>query len=236
MLASKKSMCLSVFAVVVCGLPVVDAVAGEFPVRGAIPFSTYDTDGDGLVSEEEFKAAHEKRAEALAAQGRPVRRPYNENYFSQLDTNDDGQLTEDELSGGWQARKERRWGMNAGPDSDSGMGAPAGFGMRRGRDMPSFADYDLNGDGKVLPQEFDEVRAKRLDELEQRYLKKRQQEESFSFSGTDTNGDGELDEAEFSARQGQNPRWKPAAVEAPKAETTEVPATDEGGTQSGMSQ
>lgn len=69
----------------------------DFPVRGPVPFATYDTNGDGYVSEEEFYAVRDARKTEKEAQGYPMRNADNAPAFSALDKDKDGKLTELEL-------------------------------------------------------------------------------------------------------------------------------------------
>jgi Ca2+-binding EF-hand superfamily protein len=83
--------------------------------RGPIPFTVYDKDGNGLISEEEFDTVRGERMAKRAAEGRPMRGAANAPTFSQFDTNSDGQLTEDELVAGQEAQMQKRRGMGMGP-------------------------------------------------------------------------------------------------------------------------
>ncbi|MCF7822017.1 MAG: hypothetical protein K9M17_06205, partial [Mariprofundaceae bacterium] len=60
----------------------------EAPVRGPAPFSAYDEDGSGSISEDEFDALHKKRVAARAAAGGHVHGAANPPSFSDFDTND----------------------------------------------------------------------------------------------------------------------------------------------------
>ena len=118
--------------------------------------------------------------------------------FSKFDTDGDGQLSKDELATGQTAQMENRRSM--------GMGQGRGMskGMRMGRNMPVYSDYDLNGDGKIIEQEFNEARAKRITErVKQNYLMKNLKNAA-PFSDIDTNGNGEVSAEEFAAHQLQH--------------------------------
>lgn len=171
--------------------------SGEIPARGPIPFTSYDKDSNGLVSEEEFNAVREERISTRAAEGRPMIGAAMALSFSEFDTNGDGQLTQDELLAGQKTQMEKFKGV--------GMRRGQGRGMRRGmgigRNMPTFSEYDLDGDGKIVENEFNEARSKRISErVQQGYLMKNIVNAP-SFSDIDTNGDGEISTEEFTAHQ-----------------------------------
>ena len=67
--------------------------------------------------------------------------------------------------------------------------------------MPSFADFDLNNDGKISAEEFTEARTARISE---RATKGRQMTglaNAASFADIDTNNDGSISSEEFLAYQ-----------------------------------
>lgn len=172
----------------------------ELPVRGPIPFTAYDQDSSGFITEDEFNAAREKRMAALAADGRPMRGAASAPSFSAFDTNADGQLNPDELAAGQNAQMEKRRSMGYGMGQGQGMGN----GMNMGRNMPEFSEFDLNGDGKILEEEFYEARNKRMSERAQQGYQMKNAGMAPPFSAVDTNGDGEVTAEEFSAHQSQN--------------------------------
>ncbi len=96
-------------------------LAQEMPVRGPIPFATYDQNGDGTVSETEFYDVRGKRMEQRAQEGRPMRNAGNAPDFTYFDADKNGRLTPQELTEGQNRRmQERRGGM--GPGMGGGMG------------------------------------------------------------------------------------------------------------------
>lgn len=81
------------------------------------------------------------------------------------------------------------------------QGGGPGMGMGMGRNMPTFSEYDLNGDGKIVEQEFNEARAKRMGERAQQGFPMRNAGNAPAFKEMDQNGDGALSAEEFAAHQ-----------------------------------
>ena len=67
--------------------------------------------------------------------------------------------------------------------------------------MPAFHDFDLNKDGKVTEEEFNEARAARIADRAQKGYPMRGLANASSFAEIDTNHDGTLSPAEFAAHQ-----------------------------------
>ncbi|HRE55609.1 MAG TPA: EF-hand domain-containing protein [Candidatus Competibacter sp.] len=82
-------------------------------------------------------------------------------------------------------------------------GYPQGMGQGMGRNLPSFADYDVDGDGKIVEQEFNQSRAKRISERAQQGYRMRNIANAPAFQAIDRDGDGAIDAGEFSAHQSQ---------------------------------
>lgn len=187
--------------------------AADLPFRGPIPFDAYDSDGNGAVSEAEFNAARAERVQQRAGSGMPMRNAGNAPVFSAFDSNGDGQLSRDELAAGQRAQMGQRGGMGPGggmgmgPGGGKGMGPGGGMGMGPGsgrgpgRNMPAFADYDLNGDGSIGEQEFYEARGKRIGERAQQGYAMRNLGNAPAFGDVDSNGNGTIDPAEFAHHQ-----------------------------------
>lgn len=111
--------------------------------HGPPPFTEFDKDGDGFVSEEEFNSTRAARMAAMAEAGRPMKGAATAPSFSDLDTDGDGRLSEAELIAGQKAHRKAMREQHKGPDGD-GMA----------KNMPTFADLDLNGDGCIDAEEF----------------------------------------------------------------------------------
>jgi hypothetical protein len=67
--------------------------------------------------------------------------------------------------------------------------------------MPAFADFDLNKDGKITEEEFNEARAARIADRAQKGYPMRGMGNAASFADIDTNRDGTLSPAEFATHQ-----------------------------------
>jgi len=115
------------------------------------PFTDFDQDGDGFVSEDEFNSTRAARMAAMAEAGKPMKGAATAPAFSDLDTDGDGQLNEAELTAGQQAHMKAMREQHAGHDGGEGMG--------KGMKMPTFGDLDTNGDGCINADEFAEHQA-----------------------------------------------------------------------------
>lgn len=184
------------------GMASSSALAVSVPARGPIPFAAFDKDGNGSVSADEFNTVHAERMAARAAEGRPMRGAANAPSFTDFDSNGDGQLTPAELSAGQQAhmKKQRMMMKEKAGRTNQGMGM--------GRNMPAFTDFDLNGDGKVVAEEFDEARAKRIAERAQQGYQMKNLAHAPTFVQLDTNKDGAINPEEFAAHKAQRLQQK----------------------------
>lgn len=179
------------------GLSPISALAESAPPRGPISFTAFDQDGNGLVSEDEFYSVRGERMAERAAEDRPMYGAANAPSFPAFDTDGDGQLTPAELTAGQRAQMENRRMMGKAHGMDRSME------MGRDRNMPAFADFDLNGDGKVVAREFEEAKAKRIAERTQQGYPMRKLANAPSFDELDSDGDGTISPEEFSAHQAQ---------------------------------
>ncbi len=82
--------------------------------------------------------------------------------------------------------------------------------------MPSYADFDLDGDGKIVEQEFNQAHAKRMGEMAAEGRQMKHAGECPGFAGIDTNDDGEISEQEFATHQAEH-RAKMQKMKAEKA-------------------
>ena len=179
-----------------------------------MPFSALDLNADGAVSQQEFEAAHSQRRKAPRVEGKSSRRNVDPPRFSDFDQNNDGSLNQEELIQGQNKRRAQRQqemdGAGRGSDwnrgPDRGMAPRNGPGMPkgRGRNMPAFSEFDLNGDGSLHQQEFEQARAQRIrDRLQQGY-RMRNLQNAPSFTDIDTDGNGLVTPREFTAAQARH--------------------------------
>ena len=77
-------------------------------------------------------------------------------------------------------------------------------GMGKGNNMPSFADFDLDGDGKIVSDEFYKARAERIAKHAQEGRKMKGLENAPTFEDIDTNSDGSISAEEFAAHQAEH--------------------------------
>lgn len=169
----------------------IQAQPEAIPDRGPIPFSAYDRDGDGYISEGEFNSTRSERMEQRAAEGRPMRGAAGAPSFSGFDQDGDGRLTPDELAAGQQMQMQQRRGMQ---------------GEMAGDQRPSFSDFDLDGDGKVLEKEFYEARNQRISKRVEEGRPMKNLGNAPAFTDIDADGNGEISPEEFAAHHLQRRR------------------------------
>lgn len=183
-----------------CLLPL-SVSAQTMPQRGPIPFAEFDLDNNGVISEAEFNQVRSERRAAKAQQGTPMKGAAGAPSFKAFDTDGDGQITPQELTAGRQAQREKRRDMG-GQGMGSGMGG--GKGMGKGMNMPAFSDFDLNGDGAIEEQEFNDAHAARIQERAEQGYQMRNIGSAPSFGDIDLNNDGKVDADEFARHQAQH--------------------------------
>ncbi|MBA6225053.1 hypothetical protein H4J51_13780 [Colwellia sp. MB02u-18] len=127
------------------------SLSADLPVHGPTTFATYDSNGDGVISEQEFdQVRSERMATKKSGKGHsmePGRRKAdgmskgrNMASFTKFDLNGDGVILKQEFSDARAARKK--------------AGVKQGYPMRNLANAPSFEDIDSDGNGKILSEEF----------------------------------------------------------------------------------
>jgi hypothetical protein len=87
------------------------ATGADIPERGPIPFAAMDSNGDGYVSSEEFRAAHDARFAAREAELKKRIEQYRKmerQFYSDMDANQDGKVTHEEFEAFRAKRMEQR--------------------------------------------------------------------------------------------------------------------------------
>ena len=70
--------------------------------------------------------------------------------------------------------------------------------------MPTFSDFDLDGNGVITEQEFNEGHAKKMSEMAAEGRQMKGAESCPGFAGIDGNEDGGISEEEFAAHQAEH--------------------------------
>lgn len=91
-----------------------------------------------------------------------------------------------------------------GAMGSDGRGMGPGGGDARQDNMPTFADFDLDGDGKISEAEFTEARTARISDRAQQGYQMRGLVNAPSFADVDTDNDGSISPEEFEAYQAEH--------------------------------
>lgn len=164
-------------------------LAQDLPLRGPIPFTSFDKNNDGSISKDEFYNTRAVRKSKKESQGMPMRNAANAPDFSVLDSDNDGKLSKVELLEG-QNKQMQKNRANRGPGQRA---------MRR--NMPTFESFDLNSDGHLTQNEMNEARAKRMQLKTSQGKMLRNSGNKSKFSDIDTDNDGKVSKQEFNSNQ-----------------------------------
>ncbi|MEN8177541.1 MAG: EF-hand domain-containing protein [Pseudomonadota bacterium] len=175
------------------------AQATEIPARGPMPFAAFDSDYNGVITEQEFMQTHAKRQTLREAQGRRNRVLPDAQMFHGFDTDGDGVLNQAELSAGQTSQQQGRVGMQ-----HPGLPTGESRGLNRGRNMPKFTDFDMDQNGLMTEDEFIEGRGKRISERAKQGYMMRGLQHARPFAEIDADGDGLVNPEEFAAAQAQH--------------------------------
>jgi hypothetical protein len=116
------------------------------PHHCPVPFTDFDKDTDGSISEDEFNSTRAAHMAAMAEAGKPMKGAATAPSFSELDTDGSGGLSEAELTAGHQAHMKAM--------REHGGAAGQGMGMGKGMNEPASTDIDTTGDGCISAEEF----------------------------------------------------------------------------------
>lgn len=70
-----------------------------------------------------------------------------------------------------------------------------------GRNMPSFSEFDTNGDGKITQTEFESTQQKRMSQKAEMGKMMRNAGNASAFKDIDTDNNGQIDKKEFDSHQ-----------------------------------
>jgi Ca2+-binding EF-hand superfamily protein len=208
----RKSISLVLLALATGGLMGSSVQAAENAKHAPPAFADFDLDGDGFISEDEFNTFRGQRMAARAAEGKKMKGAASAPAFTDIDTDGDGQLNPEELAAAQKARQEKMHAMGEGHGQGKGNGHGEGEGKCIGQGacqgmkgtMPTFTDFDLNGDGKITETEFNEGHAKKMSEMAAEGRSMKHAGNAPGFTGIDSNNDGEISEQEFAAHQAEH--------------------------------
>lgn len=158
---------------------------------GPIPFAVFDRDNNGFISQQEFASTHAERWALRAQLGYPVGWAVNPAFLS-FNSDDDGKLTQKNLLAGQQRQR-----LLNGARARVGRMRMGG----RGRNMPTFSDFDMNRDGVLMRDEFEQARAKRISERASQGYMMRNLANAPTFASIDSDGDGLVTQKEFLSAQ-----------------------------------
>jgi len=106
----------------------------DLPARGPLPFSSFDADGDGRISQEEFNRTHTERVQQRTQTTNRSRSMGNAPPFGAIDRNADGAVSPEEFQNHqqYQQRQQQMYQerMNMGRPGGMGMGGGPGGGRR----------------------------------------------------------------------------------------------------------
>ncbi len=166
------------------GFSSITTYAATLPEKGPIPFTVYDQNGNGSISQQEFNSAHSQRQAQKKAAGMTAHK--NPPSFKEFDLNHDGQLTKEELHAGQRTKMQQHHAQIRQQKN------------KRPPNKPSFSEFDLNGDGYILKEEFYEARAKRRIEKARQGHSMHNISRAKPFENLDLNGDQKITADEFS--------------------------------------
>jgi Ca2+-binding EF-hand superfamily protein len=164
------------------------ASAEQLPMRGPIPFSSYDRNGNAIIDKQEFSAVQAERNQQRSMLHIPKSYTPEPPVFADYDRNGDGGITADELLAGQKAQMLKRANM-------LDTGKPNGIGQGH---IPLFSEYDLNNDGVLMEHEYIQAQQARVNARQKEGFMMRGLGNGKPFSTYDLDADGEVTPEEFS--------------------------------------
>lgn len=148
--------------------------------KAAHVFQKADKDKDGFITKEEAKMADTERAEKRKEKGKEEPKHGLYKDFDSIDTNKDNKIDEKELTAHFEANKP-------GPEK-------------------FIAKFDENSDGKLDKNEAKKAKEEREKKMEEHAEKAKGNSIAARFDLIDTDGNGELSEAEIGADLANKPK------------------------------
>lgn len=209
MIVLRKCVSSLCWVVSVTGFLALSAHAGQHGKNGPASFSDFDADQNGQVSEQEFNAFRSKRMAARAAEGKKMRRAASAPSFAEIDADANGYIDPEELAAAQQAHRAKAHDKMAhGHGKEHGKGHGKGYGKEHGKGMkgkmPTFADFDKDGNGAIDETEFNRGHAEHMSKMAAAGHKMKHAPDSPGFAGIDSNGDGVISKDEFAAHHAEH--------------------------------
>ena len=98
-------------------------------------------------------------------------------------------------------KQQMMQGRGMGQGKGQGMGKGMGRGQKGMMDRPSYADFDLNKDGKITQKEFTDAQAAQMAKKAQEGKMMKNAGNAPTFESIDTNKDGTISQDEFAKHQ-----------------------------------
>ena len=132
--AVERTTLATLLALALAPVPAADP---DMPARGPAPFSSFDTDGNGQVSQEEFNRAHSERLQQRTQSEKPYRYTGNAPAFGDIDSNADVGLSREEIETHQQRQRETHQQQYQQRQQQiyqehMNMGGPGGMGRGQG--------------------------------------------------------------------------------------------------------
>jgi hypothetical protein len=104
----------------------------DLPARGPLPFSSFDADGDGRISQEEFNRTHTERVQQRTQTTNQYRYMGNAPPIGAIDRNADGAVSPEEFQAHQQRQQQYQQRQQQMYQERMNMGRPGGMGMGGG--------------------------------------------------------------------------------------------------------